>query len=260
MKIFKEFEGKTAFVTGAASGMGQAAAICFGGLGCRVAVAARNPKALETVQTIRENGGEAIFVECDVTDDDSVRKAIETTVKTFGSLDYAFNNAGCGADGKNIPFAPLTEVAESDWQKVINTNLTGVFHCMKYELLQMQKQGRGAIVNNASIGGLRMAPGFGAYGPSKAGVIAITQTAALENADKGISVNVICPGPTEGTGLMQDSIDVGAQDAEFLKNHIIPMKKMGTTQDVADAVVFLCSDMAGHITGMAMPVCGGMQM
>lgn len=84
MKIFKEFEGKTAFVTGAASGMGQAAAICFGGLGCRVAVAARNPKALETVQTIRENGGEAIFVECDVTDDDSVRKAIETTVKTFG--------------------------------------------------------------------------------------------------------------------------------------------------------------------------------
>ena len=89
MKIFKEFEGKTAFVTGAASGMGQAAAICFGVLGCRVAVAARNPKALETVQTIRENGGEAIFVECDVTDDDSVRKAIETTVKTFGSLDYA---------------------------------------------------------------------------------------------------------------------------------------------------------------------------
>ena len=95
--------------------MGQAAAICFGGLGCRVAVAARNPKALETVQTIRENDGEAIFVECDVTDDDSVRIAIETTVKTFGSLDYAFNNAGCGADGKNIPFAPLTEVAESDW-------------------------------------------------------------------------------------------------------------------------------------------------
>ena len=123
-------------------------------------------------------------------------------------------------------FQPLTEVTESDWQKVINTNLTGVFYCMKYELLQMQKQGRGAIVNNASIGGLRMAPGFGAYGPSKAGVIAITQTAALENADKGIRVNVICPGPTEGTGLMQDSIDAGAQDAEFLKNHIIPMKKM----------------------------------
>lgn len=119
MKIFKEFEGKTAFVTGAASGMGQAVAICFGGLGCRVAVAARNPKALETVQTIRENGGEAIFVECDVTDDDSVRKAIETTVKTFGSLDYAFNNAGCGADGKNIPFCATDggggkRLAESD--------------------------------------------------------------------------------------------------------------------------------------------------
>lgn len=260
MKILKEFKGKTAFVTGAASGMGRAAAICFGSLGCKVAVAARNPKALETVQAIRESGGKAIFVKCDVTDDVSVRTAIEKTVETFGSLDYAFNNAGCGADGKNIPFAPLTEVTESDWQKVLDTNLTGVFHCMKYELRQMRKQGKGAIVNNASIGGLRMAPGFGAYGPSKAGVIAITQTAALENADKGIRVNAICPGPTEGTGLMQDSIDAGAQDEDFLKNNIIPMKKMGTTEDVVDAVVFLCSEMAGHITGMAMPVCGGMQI
>ncbi len=114
MKMFEEFKGKTAFVTGAASGMGRAAAIRFAELGCRVAVAARNPRALETVQTIRETGGEAIFVECDVADDASVRKAIAKTVEIFGSLDYAFNNAGCGADGKNIPFAPLTEVTEND--------------------------------------------------------------------------------------------------------------------------------------------------
>ena len=258
--MFEEFKGKTAFVTGAASGMGRAAAIRFGRLGCKVAVAARNPKAQEVVQAIRENGGEAIFVACDVTDEASVRAAIDQTVATFGTLDYAFNNAGCGADGKNIPFAPLTDVTESDWQKVITTNLTGVFHCLKYELRQMQKQGNGAIVNNASIGGLKMAPGFGAYGPSKAGMIAITQTVAIENADKGIRVNVICPGPTEGTGLMQDSIDAGAQDVNFLKQHIIPMKKMGTVEDVVDSVIFLCSEMAGHITGMAMPVCGGMQM
>lgn len=258
--MFEEFKGKTAFVTGAASGMGRAAAIRFGRLGCKVAVAARNPKAEEVVQAIRENGGEAIFVACDVTDEASVCAAIDQTVATFGTLDYAFNNAGCGADGKNIPFASLTEVTESDWQKVIMTNLTGVFHCLKYELRQMQKQGNGAIVNNASIGGLKMAPGFGAYGPSKAGVIAMTQTAAIENADKGIRVNVICPGPTEGTGLMQDSIDAGAQDVNFLKQHIIPMKKMGTVADVVDSVIFLCSEMAGHITGMAMPVCGGMQM
>ena len=119
MKIFKEFEGKTAFVTGAASGMGQAAAICFGGIGCRVAVAARNPKALETVQAIRENGGEAIFVECDVTDDDSVRKAIETTVKTFWSRIMHLITPVSGADGKNIPFCAADRgdgkrLAESD--------------------------------------------------------------------------------------------------------------------------------------------------
>lgn len=258
--MLEEFKGKTAFVTGAASGMGRAAALRFGRLGCKVAVAARNPKAEEVVQAIRENGGEAIFVACDVTDEASVRAAIDHTVAIFGTLDYAFNNAGCGADGKNIPFAPLTEVTESDWQKVLHTNLTGVFHCLKYELRQMQKQGTGAIVNNASIGGLKMAPGFGAYGPSKAGVIAITQTAAIENADKGIRVNVVCPGPTEGTGLMQDSIDAGAQNVEFLRQQIIPMKKMGTVEDVVDSVIFLCSEMAGHITGMVMPVCGGMQM
>ena len=160
----------------------------------------------------------------------------------------------------HIPFAPLVEVTEADWLKVINTNLTGVFHCLKYELIQMQKQGHGAIVNTSSIGGLRMAPAFGAYGPSKAGVIAITQTAAIENARNGIRVNVVCPGPTDGTNLMADSVASGSQDTTALTEHVIPMGKVGTTKDVADSVVFLCSEMAGHITGMAMPVCGGMQM
>ena len=178
----------------------------------------------------------------------------------WGSIDFAFNNAGCGADGVHIPFVPLTEVTEGDWDKVIDTNLKGVFHCLKYELIQMQKQGGGAIVNTSSIGGLRMSPMFGAYGPSKAGVNAITQTAAVENAKAGIRVNVICPGPTEGTNMMADSVAAGSQDTEFLKEHIIPMGKLGTTQDVADSVVYLCSNMAGHVTGMALPVCGGMQM
>lgn len=259
--MFEEMKGKVLFVTGAASGMGRAVAVRFGSMGCKVAVAARKPAAAaETVKMVEEAGGEAIFVPCDVADEMSVKEAIETTVKTFGSLDYAFNNAGCGADGVNIPFAPLTEVTEGDWLKVINTNLTGMFHCLKYELIQMQAQGGGAIVNTASIGGLHMAPGFGAYGPSKAGVIAITQTAAVENAKCGIRVNVICPGPTEGTNLMDASKASGAQDTDFLVNNVIPMGKMGTTDDVADSVVFLCSSMAGHITGCALPVCGGMQM
>lgn len=259
--MFEEFKGKVLFVTGAASGMGRAVAVRFGSLGCKVAVAARRPDAgEETVRLVKEAGGDAIFVSCDVSSDESVKAAIETTVSTFGSLDYAFNNAGCGADGVHIPFVPLTEVTEGDWDKVIDTNLKGVFHCLKYELLQMQKQGGGAIVNTASIGGLKMAPMFGAYGPSKAGVIAITQTAAVENAKAGIRVNVICPGPTDGTNLMADSVAAGSQDTDFLVSHVIPMGKLGTTQDVADSVVYLCSNMSGHVTGMALPVCGGMQM
>ena len=261
MIMFEEFKGKVLFVTGAASGMGRAVAVRFGSLGCKVAVAARRPDAgEETVRLVKEAGGEAIFVSCDVSSDESVKAAIDTTVATFGSLDYAFNNAGCGADGVHIPFVPLTEVTEGDWDKVIDTNLKGVFHCLKYELLQIQKQGGGAIVNTASIGGLKMAPMFGAYGPSKAGVIAITQTAAVENAKAGIRVNVICPGPTDGTNLMADSVAAGSQDTDFLVSHVIPMGKLGTTQDVADSVVYLCSNMSGHVTGMALPVCGGMQM
>ena len=260
--MFEEFKGKVLFVTGAASGMGRAVAVRFGSLGCKVAVAARKPeKAAETVRLVEEAGGEALFVPCDVADEESVKNAIALTVETFGSLDYAFNNAGCGADGVNIPFAPLTEVTEKDWLRVIATNLTGMFHCLKYELIQMQKQGNGgAIVNTSSIGGLHMAPGFGAYGPSKAGVIAVTQTAATENAKAGIRVNAICPGPTDGTNLMADSKASGAQDTEFLINNVIPLGKLGTTEDISDAVVFLCSKMAGHITGCALPVCGGMQM
>lgn len=259
--MFEEFKDKVLFVTGAASGMGRAVAVRFGSLGCKVAVAARRPDAgAETVRMVEEAGGKAMFVACDVANDASVKAAIDATVAAYGSLDFAFNNAGCGADGVHIPFVPLTDVTEEDWDRVIDTNLKGVFHCLKYELLQMQKQGSGAIVNTASIGGLKMAPMFGAYGPSKAGVIAITQTAAVENAKNGIRVNVICPGPTEGTNLMADSVAAGSQDTAFLVEHVIPMGKLGTTQDVADSVVYLCSNLSGHVTGMALPVCGGMQM
>ena len=259
--MFEEFKGKVLFVTGAASGMGRAVAVRFGSYGGRVAVAARKPAASEeTVRLVKEAGGEAFFVPCDIADEQSVKAAIEKTVEVYGSLDYAFNNAGCGADGVNLPFAPLTEVTEADWLKVIGTNLTGTFHCLKYELLQMQKQGGGAIVNTSSIGGLSMTPGFGAYGPSKSGVNALTMLAAKENAKAGIRVNVICPGPTDGTNLMADSVATGNQDVDFLTNVIIPDGRLGTTEDIANAVTFLLSDMSGHITGSVVPVCGGMQM
>lgn len=147
-------------------------------------------------------------------------------------------------------FQPLTEVTESDWQKVINTNLTGVFHCMKYELLQMQKQGRGAIVNNASIGGLRMAPGFGAYGPSKAGVIAITQTAALENADKGIRVNVICPGPTPTPLNTPEKVaEFSTWFAERCAQHMDMSLPESSVEDQANAILFFAEDASAAVTG-----------
>ena len=259
--MFEEFRGRVLFVTGAASGMGRAVAVRFGSMGAKVAVAARKPAAAaETVRMVEEAGGEAFFVPCDIADEASVKAAIAETVARYGSLDYAFNNAGCGADGVNIPFCPLTECTEADWLRVIGTNLTGTFHCLKYELLQMQKQGRGAIVNTSSIGGLSMAPGFGAYGPSKSGVNALTMLAARENARAGIRVNVICPGPTDGTNLMADSVAAGEQDVEFLKANVIPDGRLGTTDDIANSVVFLMSDMSSHITGSIVPVCGGMQM
>lgn len=147
-------------------------------------------------------------------------------------------------------FQPLTEVTESDWQKVINTNLTGIFHCMKYELLQMQKQGRGAIVNNASIGGLRMAPGFGAYGPSKAGVIAITQTAALENADKGIRVNVICPGPTPTPLNTPEKVaEFSTWFAERCAQHMDMSLPESSVEDQANAILFFAEDASAAVTG-----------
>ena len=242
--------------------MGQKAAVKFAQLGCKVAVTARKPeKAEKTLAMIKEAGGEGAYIYCDTSDEESVKKAVEETVEKFGSIDYAFNNAGCGADGINIPFAPLTEVTEKDWLKVISVNLTGTFHCLKYELIQMKKQGKGgAIVNTSSIGGLKMAPAFGAYGPSKAGVLALTQLAAVENAKEGIRVNAVCPGPTEGTGLMDASLASGTQDPEFMKEHVIPDGKMGTTDDVVNALLYLFSDLSSHVTGDAIPVCGGMQM
>lgn len=259
--MFEEFSGKVLFVTGAGSGMGQHVAVRFAQLGCRIAVTARRPeKADETLRLIQEAGGEGIYVYCDTAEEASVRRAVEETVRTYGAIDYAFNNAGCGADGVNIPFAPLAEVTEADWQKVIDTNLTGTFHCLKYEILQMKQQDGGAIVNTSSIGGLKMAPGFGAYGPSKAGINALTQLAAIEYGKDHIRVNAICPGPTMGTNLMKDSIESGHQDVAFMEQNVIPDGRMGTTDDIADAVLFLCSSRSSHITGELLPVCGGMQV
>lgn len=255
-----DIKGKVALVTGGATGMGRAAALEFASLGAKVAVVTGSNVAggQETVRMIEERGGEAIFVQCNVCDEKQVESMVAAVVDKWGRIDCAFNNAGVGPDGVRIPYGPLTELTEELWDKVMNVNLKGVFFCLKHELIQMCKQGKGAIVNNASIGGLKMAPNFGAYGPSKAGVVALTKLAAVEYAKTGIRVNVVCPGPTLGTDLMANTMSTNPAEETVLKEHVIPMGKLGQAEDVARAVVWLCSDLSGHTTGQALSVDGGM--
>jgi len=183
-----------------------------------------------------------------------VEAMVEAIISRFGSLDLAFNNAGVGPDGVTIPFSPLTELAESDWDAVLDTNLKGVFLCMKHELRQMRKQCSGVIVNTSSTGGFKMMPGFGAYGPSKLGVMALTRLAAAENKDKGIRVNVVAPGPTKGTG-MSDRLLSCMGEGEGPPRHL-----MGAPEDVARVVTWLFSDDASFVTGNVISVDGGLDV
>lgn len=255
-----DMNGKVALVTGGATGMGRAAALEFAKLGAKVAVVTGSNVSggNETVRMIQEQGGEAMFVQCNVMKEADVEAMVAAVTAKWGRLDCAFNNAGVGPDGVRIPYGPLTELTEELWDKVMNVNLKGMFFCVKHELIQMRKQGGGSIVNNASIGGLKMAPNFGAYGPSKAGVVALTKLAAIENARVGIRVNVVCPGPTLGTDLMANTIASDPGEEAALKEHVIPMGKLGTTEDVVRAVIWLCSDLSGHTTGQTLSVDGGM--
>ena len=258
----KDIQGKVVMITGGATGMGKATAKEFASLGAKVIVTTGHSveKGEAVAKEIRDAGGDAIFLPCDISKEESVKNCVEEIVQRYGRLDCAFNNAGVGPDGVRIPYGPLTQWSTENWDQVMDTNLRGLFFCLKYELIQMQQQGKGAIVNTASIGGLKMAPGFGAYGPSKAGVIALTRTAAMENAKNGIRVNVVCPGPTTGTQLMANTMAADPSEEENLKAHVIPMGKLGTAEDIAHAVVWLCSDYAGHTTGQALSVDGGMHM
>ena len=260
--MMSDFCGKVALVTGGATGMGRAAALEFARSGAKVAVITGSNVAggQETVRMIEERGGEAIFIQCNISDESQVEEMIAAVVEKWGRIDCAFNNAGVGPDGVRIPYGPLTELSEEIWDKVMNVNLKGTFFCLKHEIIQMRKQGKGAIVNNASIGGLKMAPNFGAYGPSKAGIVALTKLAAIENAKAGIRVNVVCPGPTLGTDLMANTLATDPGEETALKEHVIPMGKLGQAEDVARAAVWLCSDQSGHTTGLALPVDGGMHV
>jgi NAD(P)-dependent dehydrogenase (short-subunit alcohol dehydrogenase family) len=246
----KMFEGKVALVTGGASGIGRATAIAFGREGAKVCVADVNEQGgEETVNLITEAGGEAFFIRCDVSKASEVETMIERSAAQYGRLDCAFNNAGIDIPGTTA------DCTEADWDLNINIDLKGVWLCMKYEIPQMLKQGGGAIVNTSSAAGLIGTPGIAAYTAAKHGVIGLTRTAALEYAKAGIRVNAVCPGTVDVPGLREITKTHPELSQSIIDMH--PIGRIGTVEEIAEPVLWLCSDAASFITGLAMAVDGG---
>ena len=245
------FEDKIAFVTGAGSGIGLATAQAFAAAGAAVAMADVNLKAAEAAaENLKAAGRRAMGIRCDVSDEAEVAAAVERAVLAFGRLDIAFNAAGI-----HVVKAHTADVESSDFDRVIQINLRGVFYCMKHELRQMREQSSGVIVNCSSQSGFVGIPGLAAYTASKHGVIGLTKAAALEYASKGIRINAICPGPTETpmvAGLMER--EPGRLD-EVLSS--IPLGRMGRPEEIASAVLWLCSPGAGFMVGQTVMPDGG---
>lgn len=248
----KELEGKVAIVTGGAAGIGRATAVAFAREGAKVVVSDVTDGGGEgTVALIRMAGGTARCVPCDVSKPQEVRALVEGTVQAYGRLDAAFNNAGIeGAQG------PLAQMTHENFERVVSVNLTGPFNCMKYELEQMEKQGFGAIVNNASILGTVGFAGAGAYTATKHGLLGLTRVAALEYAPKNIRVNAVCPGFV-GTPMLERAGLLADPAVKKMLEGLHAMKRLGTPEEIAEAVLFLCSPKASFITGHPLLVDGG---
>jgi NAD(P)-dependent dehydrogenase (short-subunit alcohol dehydrogenase family) len=243
-----DFAGQVALVTGAASGMGLATAKAFAAAGAAVVLADINEQAVHyAARALNDAGHKALAVPCDVTSEDQAAALVATTAEAFGRLDMAYNNAGILG-----PMGDITDETAAAFDQVNAVNLRGVWTCMKHELLQMRRQGSGAIVNCSSLGGLVGLPGRAAYHATKHGVIGLTKTAALDYAAKGIRVNAVCPGCIDTP--MGDAIDPAAMP-EFLRDQ--PIGRMGRAEEVAAAVLWLCSPGASFVLGVALPVDGG---
>lgn len=243
--------GKIALVTGASSGIGRAAALAFAREGAKVVVADVTVEGgEETVSLIKKTGGEALFVKTNVAKAAEVEALVNTAVTTYGRLDCAYNNAGIAGKTQTI-----VDTTEENWDRIISINLTGVWLCMKYEIPAMLKNGGGAIVNTASDAGLIGVKRTGAYVASKHGVVGLTKTAALEYAKTGIRVNAVCPGPIETPMLMKGAGHFPQMIPKMIKAQ--PNGRLGKPEEIAEAAVWLCSDAASFVTGLAMPVDGG---
>jgi len=247
-----DFSGKVALVTGAAAGMGLATANAFAAAGAAVALADYQAEAMdEAAMRLVAAGHKAIAIRCDVSDDAQVASMVERTVAEFGRLDAAFNNAGVMAH-----IAPTADSTREEWERVIGINLRGVWSSMKYELQQMQRQGSGAIVNNASVGALTGNPGVGSYIASKHGVVGLTRTAALEYIKQGIRVNAVNPGLID-TQIGHD-VFKGDEQVYAAAAAGVPIGRAGRPEEIASAVLWLCSPAASYVVGHALTVDGGM--
>lgn len=244
-------EIKVGIVTAGGLGIGRASALAFAAEGAKVVVSDISEEAgNETVRLIKEAGGEAMFIKCDVANETEVKALVDKTVEQYGRLDWAHNNAGIGAPTKSI-----TETDASDWKRTFGVNLDGMFYCLKHEIAAMLQSGGGAIVNTASTSGLLGSPGLAPYSASKWGVNGLTKTTALEFGKQGIRVNSICPGMTLTDSVKSWSAEVPEQ-AKVVKD-AIPLGRMGSAEDQANAAVWLCSDKAAYITGVNLAVDGG---
>ena len=242
-------DGRVAMVTGAGTGMGRAAALGIAGAGAQVLLVGRRPEPLESVRDeIVAAGGRALPFPTDVSTRAGERAAVDAAIVAFGSLDLAFNNAG----GHGQP-APIEQVAEDEEDYFIDLNFRSVYYCVKYQVEQMRQQGRGAIVNNASIFGLKGMGRIAYYAASKFAVVGLTKSVALECADAGIRINAVAPGGTETPNFLKAmNGDTHAMDA------IVPMGRIGQPHEIGDAVVWLLSDHASYVTGAVLSIDGGL--
>lgn len=243
--------GKVALVTGGGSGIGRETALLFAAEGARVYVTdVDHDRARETVEAIRTAGGTAESQRVDVTEEAQVDAMVRGCATRLGGLDCALNNAGISG-----PAGPLDQVSLGDWSRTLAVNLTGVFLCLKHEIPVMRSRGGGAIVNMASGAGWIATPGLAPYCATKHGVLGITKTAAVENARTGVRINAVCPGSTD-TPMLRDAMAQGAEVAAMIRASM-PIGRLGRPQEIAEAVVWLCSDRASLVTGASMGVDGG---